>query len=100
MSALSRHFRELAEQEKAAAERRLAAAADLESGAFADVVFRVADLKTKILVLLWAEPKAWSTNELGRVLRTAPGNVTWRADLLVRAGVAVKVRRGAWKIKQ
>jgi len=61
LSALSRHFRELAEQEKAAAERRLAAAADLESGAFYDKLFEITNCRTRVIMILALSGETWTT---------------------------------------
>jgi len=90
-SALAERFLKLAEDYQQIAEQ-------LESRSFLGKLYRVADLKTKICLLLYLEPREWSTTEISRTVRTSAGNVTVRLKRLQREGLVVRVSRGKWRI--
>jgi len=98
LSALSRHFRELAEQEKAAAERRLAAAADLESGAFYDKLFEITNCRTRVIMILALSGETWTTMELSHSLGTQHQNISQSLTSLKKMGLVEKSSQKKWVI--
>lgn len=74
-------------------------AADLEDGTFAGRLFRAANLKVQLLILLHVDGREWRTVELARAVGTTEGNASMRLRALERAGFVTRAGWGKWRYK-